>query len=180
MTTAWRIRVAHEADTELLADFRCANPGVVWEEEAEEFIRKQLMMWALAPAAQEDDPRVLLTVGSSDGALLAVGAHERIMLRDEASGRALLASKIEVVAVATAWQGRRIGSSPGFEARVSDVVMSALLADIEARVPPRDARVMAVVHEQNVRSIAVCRRFGLTLDLGRPHPAYRRLITPPR
>jgi RimJ/RimL family protein N-acetyltransferase len=42
---------------------------------------------------------------------------------------------------------------------------------------PTDARVMAVIHQDNLRSLALCRRYGLTAELTRPHPAYRRLIT---
>lgn len=38
-------------------------------------------------------------------------------------------------------------------------------------------RVMAVVHQDNARSLALCHRYGLTQELTRPDPAYRRLIT---
>lgn len=55
--------------------------------------------------------------------------------------------------------------------------MSAVMTDIGARVPPRDARVYAIVHEDNHRSIALCRRHGLTEDMSRPHQAYRRIVT---
>jgi RimJ/RimL family protein N-acetyltransferase len=56
--------------------------------------------------------------------------------------------------------------------------MSAAMTDISARVPPRDARVYAIVHEDNRRSIALCRRHGLTEEMSRPHPSYRRVVTP--
>jgi hypothetical protein len=39
--------------------------------------------------------------------------------------------------------------------RASDVIMSAVMADIEHRVPPRHARVFAVVHEDNARMLAL-------------------------
>jgi hypothetical protein len=47
--------------------------------------------------------------------------------------------------VAKAWQGRRFdaGGAAAPERtgpRVSDVVMSAVMADVASRVPPRDAR----------------------------------------
>lgn len=58
------------------------------------------------------------------------------------------------------------------------VLMSSIVADVIARVPPRAARIFAVVHEDNARSLALCRRHGLTEELSRPHPAYRRLVTP--
>jgi hypothetical protein len=55
--------------------------------------------------------------------------------------------------------------------------MSAVMADVASRVPARDARVLAVVHQDNLRSLALCHRYGLTEELTRPHPAYRRLVT---
>ena len=55
--------------------------------------------------------------------------------------------------------------------------MSAIMADVAARVPSRDARVLAVVRQNNSRSLALCHRYRLTEELTRPHPAYRRLIT---
>ena len=58
--------------------------------------------------------------------------------------------------------------------------MAAAMTDINSRRPPRDARVFAVVHEDNTRSLAVLRRFGLTEEMSRPTPYYRRLITPAR
>jgi len=87
------------------------------------------------------------------------------------------ATKLEVVAVATAWQGRRFEEGAVDRPRVSDVVMSAVMTDVSARVPPRDARVFAVVHEENSRSLALCRRYGLVLEMTRPDPSYRRLVT---
>ena len=72
------------------------------------------------------------------------------------------------------WQGR---SFPTGE-RASDVLMAAVMTDVSSRVPPRDARVYAIVHEDNHRSLAVCRRHGLTEEMSRPHPSYRRIVTP--
>ena len=61
--------------------------------------------------------------------------------------------------------------------RASDVLMSAVMTDVSARVPPRDARVFALVHEDNQRSIALCHRHGLVEEMSRPHPDYRRIVT---
>jgi hypothetical protein len=181
----WLVRVATPEDSDLLAAFACIGPsagssgGDVWEREVEEFIRTQLASWAFDPYAQDGDPRLLLVVTTEAGELVAVGAHERVTLHDAVSGERLAATKIEVVAVATAWQGRRFTADDGEAAgpRVSDVLMSAIMADVAARVPPRDARVLAVVHQDNSRSLALCHRYGLTEELTRPHPSYRRLIT---
>jgi hypothetical protein len=38
--------------------------------------------------------------------------------------------------------------------RASEVLMSAVMTGVGARVPPRDARIYAVIHENNHRSIA--------------------------
>lgn len=62
--------------------------------------------------------------------------------------------------------------------RASDILMSAVMTDVSARVPLRDARVYAIVHEDNHRSIALCRRHGLTEEMSRPHPSHRRIVTP--
>lgn len=185
MNQPWLVRVATPEDSDLLTTFACISPGAtssggeVWEREVEEFIRTQLASWAFDPYAQDGDPRLLLVVTTQAGELVAVGAHERVMLHDAVSGERLAATKIEVVAVATAWQGQRFATDAGGVAgpRVSDVLMSAIMADVAARVHPRDARVLAVVHQDNSRSLAVCHRYGLTEELTRPHPAYRRLIT---
>jgi len=64
--------------------------------------------------------------------------------------------------------------------KASDVLMSALMQDVKDRVPPRWARVYAIVHEDNERSRALCGRFGLTVDMPRSHPRYRRIITEPQ
>ncbi len=78
-------------------------------------------------------------------------------------------------AFSCAWQGRCFNSG----GRASDVLLSGALGDIAARVPPRKARVLAIVHEDNARSLAVCRRHGFTEELSRNpmSPFYRRLIT---
>jgi hypothetical protein len=57
--------------------------------------------------------------------------------------------------------------------------MSAAMQDIAARQPPRDARVYAVVHEANVKSLALCKRHGLVHELERSAsaPRYIRLVT---
>lgn len=54
----------------------------------------------------------------------------------------------------------------------------AVMTDVSARVPPRDVRVFAPVREDNKRSIALCRPHGLVEEMSRPHPEYRRIVTP--
>jgi hypothetical protein len=84
------------------------------------------------------------------------------------------ATKLYVAALDKDWQGKRLRSGE----RASDVLMNALLIDVRNRVPKRDARIFALVHEDNLRSIALCKRHGLTQEMSRQSPQYRSLITP--
>lgn len=170
----WLIRPGNPRDRKLLASFACADPAVKWQLEVERFIQLQLADWAFDPRAAEGDPRLLLAFAQA-GDLFGVAAHERVILR-AADGTQFPATKLEVVAVARKWQGRSFSTGD----RASDVLMSALMTDVSARVPPRDARVFAIVHEDNHRSLAVCRRHGLTEEMSNPSPGYRRLVTPHR
>jgi hypothetical protein len=175
MTQAgWLIRQGLPGDRELLASFACANPAVRWQSEVEQFIQAQLTDWAFDPAAAEGDPRLLLAFTTA-GDLFGVAAHERATLQAP-DGSQFYATKLEVVGVALKWQGRAFITGE----RASDVLMSAVMTDVNARVPPRYARVYAIVHQDNHRSIALCRRHGLTEELSRPHPSYRRVVTPHR
>lgn len=169
----WRIRSGRPDDRDLLASFACADVAVSWQVEVEQFIRTQLADWAFDPHAASGDPRLLLAFVTSTGELFGVAAHERVTLQG-ADGARFDATKLEVLAIVNAWQGRRFHSGE----RASDVLMSAVMTDVSARVPPRDARVFALVHEDNQRSIAVCRRHGLVEEMSRPHPSYRRIVTP--
>lgn len=168
----WRIRAGSPDDRELLSCFACADPAVRWRAEVEQFIREQLVDWAFAPLAAEGDPRLLLAFTPS-AELLGVAAHERAILQT-ADGTQFHATKLEVVAVGLKWQGQRLPTGE----RPSDLLMSAVMTDVSARVPPRDARVFAIVHEDNHRSLALCIKHGLSEEMSRPHPSYRRLVTP--
>lgn len=169
----WRIRVATKKDRALLEGFECADSAVDWSVEVERFIRHASLDWALAPGASDDDPRLLLMLRKASKSLLGVVAHERTTLVAP-NGETFAATKVEVIALSRKWQGRKFETGE----RASDVLMSALMQDVKSRVPPRDARVFAVVHAENAKSIALCKRHGLVdelspLDDGR----YRRLIT---
>jgi hypothetical protein len=107
----WKVRAATSADRTLLTSFDCVGTGAVWEREVQDFIQRHLLDWAFDPHAQDGDPRLLLVLTTAAGELVAVGAHERVILADAVSGERLAATKIEVVAVAKAWQGN--ASTPG-------------------------------------------------------------------
>jgi hypothetical protein len=168
----WRVRVAGESDRAQLAGFACADGKLHWSVEVERVIRTKLLDWALAPGASEDDPRILLVSTRRSNELVGLAAHERVFLGVSGAAK-FAATKLYVVALSSAWQGRRFASGD----RASDVVMSAAMTDIAARTPARDARVYAVVHEDNAKSIALCKRHGLVHELSRPGPHYVRLVT---
>jgi hypothetical protein len=168
----WHIRAARPADRAVLESFTCADPKVFWQAEVEQFIQKHLIEWAFDPHAAVADPQALLVCENVTRDLVGVAAHEREVLQG-GDGVTFNATKLEVVAISARWQGRRFNNG----VRASDVLMSAVMADVANRVPPRDARVFAVVHEDNVRSLRLCRRFGLVDEMSRPHPAYRRIVT---
>jgi len=172
MTQDWLIRPARASDRPRLSRFRCASHARPWEAEVEEFVRAHVLDWALDPLAQDNDPRLLLLFDRRLKKLVGAAAHERTTL-GAPNIPAFAATKLQVVAVAASWQGRTF---PGGQ-RASDVLMSAALTDVAQRVPPRDARVFAVVHNQNARSVALCHRFGLIHDMASEDPAYRALVT---
>jgi|HubBroStandDraft_1064217.scaffolds.fasta_scaffold02585_5 hypothetical protein len=168
----WRVRVASESDRVRLAGFTCADRTARWSVEVEKVIRTQLLDWALAPGAVEDDP-ILLVSARGSNELVGVAAHERLFLSINGA-EMFAATKLYVIAVSRAWQGRRFTGGQ----RASDVVMSAAMSDIAERAPPRDARVYAIVHAQNVKSLALCRRHGLVHELSKArHDEYVRLVT---
>ena len=171
----WLIRPGQLADHGLLSSFDCANPAVGFEVEVEQFIRTQLIYWAFAPGAADDDPRLLLALVRTTGELFGVAAHERKTFKGS-DGSPYNATKLEVAAIARPWQGRCFDTGE----RASDVLMSAVMTDVSTRVPPRDARVFGIVHKDNQRSIALCRRYDLVEEMSNPDPNYRRLVTPHR
>ncbi len=176
MTAAeWLLRSIRntQKDRDQLARFRCADSSVEWQVEVEAFVQHQLRDWRYDPRAQENDPRVLLLLHAKTKELIGVAAHERIVL--QAGDSSFHATKLEVAALATDWQGRKFGTGE----RASDVLLSGVMTDINARVPPRYARVLALVHEDNHRSLRMCQRHGFTEELSRPEQLsqYRRLLT---
>lgn len=168
----WHIRPGSPRDRNLLASFACADPAVTWQAEVQQFIQAELADWAFDSHAAEGDPRLLLAF-TAQLDLFGVAAPERVTL-EAGDGTQFHATKVEVIAISLKWQGHLFPTGE----RASDILMSAVMTDISARVPSRDARVFAVIHEDNRRSIAVARRHGLTEEMSRPHPSYRRLVTP--
>jgi GNAT superfamily N-acetyltransferase len=173
----WSVRTARPSDKKRLASFSCADPAVAWELEVQEYVQRDLFTWAFEPRAAVDDPRLLLLLDKGSGALVAIAAHERAEI-GVPGVLSLVATRIEVVAVARSWQGKRFGANTGaaIGPRASDVVMSAVMRDVQTRPRARSNKVFATVHQDNARSLAFCRRYGLVNEMSRPHPEYIRLI----
>lgn len=167
----WRIRAVRKSDRAKLRPFECARDGSRAQAEVEDFIRFKVLDWAFEPLALDGDPRLLLLFDGDD-TLVGVAAHERKTLQAP-GGETFFASKLEVVALSKAWQGEAFSDGT----RASEVLMSAVMKDISTRVPPRDARVFAFVHEDNKASIALLKRYGLAHEMSRLDEAYLRLIT---
>jgi hypothetical protein len=79
---------------------------VVWELEAESFIRHDLLAWANEPRAAENDPRALLVIDQQTGALVGVTAHESLKLGAPGE-ESFVASWLVVVGVSGAGKVRR-------------------------------------------------------------------------
>lgn len=170
---SWLIRSATIDDAPLLAVFRSATTAASWDLEVEDEITSgRLLAWWSEPAAQDWDPRLLLLFERASGELVGVAAHERESLRDS-DGTEIHGTHLHVAALSRARQGRTFATGE----KASHVLMSALMQDVKDRMPPRWARVYAIVHEDNSRSLALCARFGLTAEMPRTHPQYRRIIT---
>jgi len=167
----WQVRVATNKDRALLKRFRCASKER-WEREVEVHIQNHLLDWALSEGAAADDPTILLVFDIASRVLVGIAAHERQFLGTNALDR-VPATKIHLAAVSSKWQGKKFSNGH----QVSHVVMNAVLTDIATRVPPRDPRVFAVVHEHNTKSLALCKRFGLVKELQRSDPSYLILVT---
>lgn len=175
-SSEWQLRSIRrtQKDRKALATFACANATIAWQAEVEDFVQNALFEWRFSPLAESNDPRVLLLFDKATEDLVGAAAHESVVMRT-ARGESFVATKLEVVAICRDWQGRAFGSG----ARASDVLMSGAMVDISARVPPRFQRVVATVHEDNRRSLALCRRHGFTEELDRVDElsSYRRLLS---
>jgi RimJ/RimL family protein N-acetyltransferase len=122
-----------------------------------------------------NDPRLLLVFDEASGDLVGVAAHERAEI-GVPGAPALVATRLEVVALAQSWQGSRFGTAGGAQ-RASDVVMATVMRDIQTRPQARSDKIFATVHQENARSLKLCRRYGLVNEMSRPHAEYIRLLT---
>jgi ribosomal protein S18 acetylase RimI-like enzyme len=144
------VREAVEADATELGEFRCAT-GPWYEEEVEAFIRSR----ALRTAERAGDAYRLLVV-REEGRLIACAAHLREGLLQKKRERLLLAVRLQLLGIAVADQGRRLEDG----SRLSDAILKTVITDA---LEVWEAHVFtAIVAEDNLRSIALCERNGLS------------------
>lgn len=142
------VRPARAEDAPTLRAFRCSS-GSDFEAEVERFIRDDALRWALAPQSLY---RLLVVI--EDKRLIGCFAHhpEALVRKD---GAILMATRLQVLALSLADQGRRLDKGQ----RLSDAVMDTLIVDA---LTTRDSHVLsAIVARENVRSMALCERHGL-------------------
>jgi len=141
-------RAATEKDGDSLGAFTCAT-GPWFEREVESYARKHALRRVMATPST-----YRLLVLHEDERLVACAAHHpEVLLREDATG--ILATRLQLLAIATTDQGRRLEDGT----RLSDTVMQTLIADaIETRGTPV---LTGIVAQENVRSMACCERNGL-------------------
>jgi hypothetical protein len=143
-----RVRAAGEADRTALATFRCST-GRWYEQEVEDHVRADALRAALAsPGAYR------LLVVHEERRLIACAAHQpEVLVRNE--GRALMTTRLQVLALALEQRGRRLADGR----KLADLVMGTLIRDaLETR--PGDV-LTGIVARENVASLTLCERHGL-------------------
>lgn len=130
-------------------------------------MREGLIDWAFDPLAAKAKPRIVIVQARQSDAIVGVVAHESARLGIH-GGATVEATQLVLIALARRWQGKAFTTGE----RASDVLMSAAITDIQAVRPPRSGRVFAKIHRQNLRSIALCARYGLTHPLRTAHRDY--------
>jgi hypothetical protein len=155
-------RPVEERDGPALASFRCSN-GVVHEDEVETFVRHS----ALARALAGETLYRLIVVLERERLIAVAGHHPELLLaetieRTESSQRTFRgtpATRLHVLALSLEHQGRQLADGR----RLSDLVMATLIA--EACGDQESAVLTALVAKDNVRSLALCARHGLTSQI---------------
>ena len=154
MSQGWGAEAFNTGHVALIKAFRCATTGNTWDDEVERWIRSAAIPW-VADESRADMDRRLLLLFDGLGNLAGIAAHE---LRDAiAAGveSGFVVRHLTAIAVGVDWQATSIPRS----GRVSDVLMSTTLSDINSR-PQSVGFVNAFIHEGNPRSRALFARNG--------------------
>lgn len=145
------IRLAADDDEAALAAFTCST-GPWYEREVEDYVRGHAHRRAMATP---DTYRLLLAL--MDGRLVGCAAHHpEALQREESTPTYLLATRLQLLAIRTPDQGRRLSDGRG----LADTIMHTLIHDA-LHTRPHSPVLTAVVAQDNLRSIAMCERNGL-------------------
>ena len=162
------------ADRDLLAGMRCST-GVWFEDEVETFIQTRLADYHDWRRPHTDHTIVGLEL--ADVGLVAVGSHESEFIRD--GGQVVTATYLECAAVRTALQGAVLPEveqldDDGRPVTLGRYLLEVLMSDIfeRQRVPV----VRAVIARENVRSLRLCARIGLTDERDDPDERFVRRL----
>jgi len=166
-------RYLGEDDRDALASFRCST-GAWFEDEVESFVATQLLR---RHAARRLHTRhTVIGLEAESGELVAVGAHEEDLLHDGDSP--FTSTFLVVAAVAVEAQGGTLPDvEPLDEGRLVSVgryLLEVLMSDADAAA--REPVFRAVVAKDNVRSLALCTRVGLTRVLADRDPRFEQRL----
>ena len=162
------------ADRDLLAGMRCST-GVWFEDDVETFIQARLADYHDWRRPHTDHTIVGLEL---DGlGLVAVGSHESEFIRD--GEQVVTSTYFECAAVRTDLQGAvltEVGKldDDGRPVTLGRYLLEVLMSDISER--QRVPVVPAVIARENVRSLRLCARIGLTDERDDPDARFVRRL----
>lgn len=160
------------ADRGALRGFSCSS-GEWFADEVEAHVRHRLLDRHLARTTLTDHRLIGLEL--PDRGLVAVAAHEEDLTR--AGGRDLTSTLWVVAAVAADLRGATLSGVDFGERR--SVTLGRYLAEVvlsDVAETTRAPYVRAVVARENARSLALCRRVGLTREMSYPDARYVALL----
>lgn len=157
-------RPINNGDWATVERLSCATSNQQWDVEVESFIRTGLRPWMDVSIECGDEPRVLVILDEEPAVIVGIGAHAKSELRD--SGFEVAARRLQVAALNVEAQG----GSDAEGNRYSSMLISALIQDAQEVDP--GARIYALVHRDNARSLGMLARAGLVRTVVMPPTDY--------
>jgi hypothetical protein len=160
------------ADRAALRAFRCST-GRWFEDEVETHVQNDLLDAHAARRSHTDHCAIALEL--PDHGIVAVTAHEQDLTTE--GGRDLTSTRWLVAAVAVDLQGAKLPDvdlGDGRPVTLGRYLAEATLSDVLET--DRDPVVRAVIARENDRSLALCRRVGLTRELPDADGRYLSLL----
>ena len=152
-------RRVRPGDWDRLADFSC-SAGAWYEDEVERFVRTRLRGHVERRAPHLETSIVILADADDPEEIVAIGAHELDDQQTE-DGRHVEGTYLIVGAVRRDLQGMAVNIELFADGRA--VTLGRLLAETMIDdLPQRSGLVRAVMTRENVRSLKLCDRVGLT------------------